>query len=120
MRILHEERGGLLRNTRELVADNLFAARDIQKWNGMRSTAIRVGDKIDILTEGSSSIPKVQASTARRDSIRVNKAVSYKVKKGDTLHSIASAFGVSIVELRAWNRIRGSRLRVGQALVINS
>ena len=44
--------------------------------------------------------------------------ISYKVKKGDTLHSIASSFGVRITDLQTWNKIHGSRIHVGQELVI--
>ena len=48
------------------------------------------------------------------------KSLSYKVKRGDTLYCIASTYRVSVAKLRSWNNIRGTRIRIGQALVINS
>lgn len=42
----------------------------------------------------------------------------YKVKEGDVLGSIASQYGVSVNQLRSWNNIRRSMIRINQRLVI--
>ena len=47
-------------------------------------------------------------------------AIAYTVRKGDTLHSIASTFGVSVKRLRQWNNLRNNRIMVGQEIIINS
>lgn len=44
--------------------------------------------------------------------------VTYKVKEGDVLGSIAIKYGVSVAQLRSWNNIRGNLIRVGQNLTI--
>ncbi|MBP7778991.1 MAG: LysM peptidoglycan-binding domain-containing protein [Acidobacteria bacterium] len=44
----------------------------------------------------------------------------YRVRKGDTLFSIARRHGVSIENLRAWNRLKGSALSIGDRLQIHS
>jgi LysM repeat protein len=44
--------------------------------------------------------------------------VIYKVKRGDTLGKIAQRFGVSVSEIKRANRIRGSKIYVGQKLRI--
>jgi len=48
------------------------------------------------------------------------KAIAYTVRKGDTLHSIASTFGVSVKRLRQWNNLRNNLIHVGQEIIINS
>ncbi len=96
------------------------AAEDIRKWNGMTSTVVMKGQRLEILIEGNGVAPVSAPVVARVDSAKEKKAVSYTVRKGDTLHSIASTFGVSVAKLRAWNRIHGTRIHVGQELVINS
>jgi len=45
------------------------------------------------------------------------KNVVYMVKRGDTLHSIAGRYSVSVEDLRQWNRLGG--LKAGQRLVIH-
>jgi membrane-bound lytic murein transglycosylase D len=40
----------------------------------------------------------------------------YRVQRGDTLITIADRFGVSVEQLRAWNHLRASNIRVGHRL----
>ncbi len=44
--------------------------------------------------------------------------VTYRVRKGDTLFSIARRYGVSVENLRAWNKLRGSAIDVGDRLQV--
>ena len=44
----------------------------------------------------------------------------YRVRKGDTLFSIARRHGVSVENLRAWNRLKGSALSIGDRLQIHT
>jgi membrane-bound lytic murein transglycosylase D len=47
------------------------------------------------------------------------KATNYRVRKGDTVLSVADDFGVPAEKLRSWNRLRGNTLRVGHVLAIH-
>lgn len=51
-------------------------------------------------------------------SLDESRKVSYVVKKGDTLYSVANRAGVSIEELKKWNRISGNSIKVGEKLTI--
>ena len=42
----------------------------------------------------------------------------YKVRKGDTLYSIADDFDVPVEKLRKWNHLRGSKVTAGRTLTI--
>lgn len=42
----------------------------------------------------------------------------YKVRKGDTVLSVADDFGVPPERIRRWNRLKGNTLRAGRRLVI--
>jgi LysM repeat protein len=44
--------------------------------------------------------------------------MTHTVKKGETLEKIASQYNVTIAELRKWNTITGSKIIVGQKLII--
>jgi peptidoglycan lytic transglycosylase D len=46
------------------------------------------------------------------------RVVHYRVRPGDTVGSIASAFGVTSLELRRWNHLRSNRVRHGARLRI--
>ena len=42
----------------------------------------------------------------------------HRVKRGETLASIARIYQTSIASLKQWNRLRSNSLRVGQPLTI--
>ncbi len=45
---------------------------------------------------------------------------SHTVRKGETLSAIAEAYGATVGDLRAWNRLKGDRIRVGQKLRVSA
>lgn len=47
-------------------------------------------------------------------------SITYKVKSGDNLGKIAQRYHVSVNQLKKWNHISGSMIRVGQRLTIYS
>jgi membrane-bound lytic murein transglycosylase D len=60
--------------------------------------------------------PAVVPAMASSDSERVK--ITYKVKRGDTLASIARAFNTTVTSLQTWNRIPGSVIRAGERLTV--
>jgi LysM repeat protein len=42
----------------------------------------------------------------------------YRVKRGDTLSSIARLYRTTVASLKQWNRISGNSIQVGQMLTI--
>jgi membrane-bound lytic murein transglycosylase D len=59
--------------------------------------------------------------TPRADAQRLafsKKATIYKVRKGDTVLSVADDFSVPVEKLRQWNRLKGNTLKLGRTLRI--
>ncbi|HVP43486.1 MAG TPA: LysM peptidoglycan-binding domain-containing protein [Terriglobales bacterium] len=46
------------------------------------------------------------------------RATRYRVRKGDTVLSVADDFGVSPEKIRKWNHLKGNSLRAGRTLLI--
>jgi membrane-bound lytic murein transglycosylase D len=59
---------------------------------------------------------KVVPAVASASSDRVK--LTYRVKQGDTLASIAKVFRTSVAALQTWNRLPGGRIHAGQRLTI--
>ncbi|MFE4109700.1 MULTISPECIES: murein transglycosylase D [Kosakonia] len=68
------------------------SAKDIQQWNNLRGSNLKVGQS---LTVGAGSSAQRLASNS--DSI------TYRVRKGDSLSSIAKRHGVNIKDVMRWN-----------------
>ena len=47
-----------------------------------------------------------------------HRASHYKVRKGDTVESVADDFEVPVEKLRKWNHLRGTALTPGRSLII--
>ncbi len=44
--------------------------------------------------------------------------IRYRVRSGDYLGKIANKYGVTVSQIKRWNSLRGTRLRIGQRLTI--
>jgi membrane-bound lytic murein transglycosylase D len=67
----------------------------------------------------SAATPTQTARTAQRTPAPQAQRVVYTVRRGDTLSQIARRHGVTINQLRQWNNIRGTTIRIGQRLTIH-
>lgn len=70
------------------------------------------------VTIGSKLIIPVDPSKAGESVTYSRKATRYKVRKGDTVGSIADDFQVPVDKLRKWNHLRGNTVTVGRNLLI--
>ena len=52
------------------------------------------------------------------DAIKNNGRIAYKVRSGDYLGKIALRYGVTVSQIKSWNNLRSSNIRVGQTLYI--
>ena len=82
---------------------------DIKKWNRLRSNRLKIGQRL-IIYPKRLRITKQETTKAKKDAAKPSTAknnfVTYKVKKGDSLWSIAKKFPkVSIQDIKKWNNI---------------
>lgn len=93
----------------------------IKQWNGLRSNNLRIGQRLTIYPRkpGTQGSPVVSNNTTASKVISSN-AKTYRVQKGDSLWSISQKFpGVSVQNIRDWNNISGSNLKIGMTLVVS-
>jgi len=84
--------------------------RAISAANGLDGQPLLVDSKLIIPMTGPVPTEGVVAYSKR--------PTRYKVRKGDTVLSVADDFGVPPDKLRRWNRLKGNQLRRGRLLVI--
>ena len=61
---------------------------------------------------GSAAVPDAVRASSR------NPSTYYRVRRGDTLSSIARLFNTTVDKIKSWNSLRGSALTVGKKLLI--
>jgi peptidoglycan lytic transglycosylase D len=92
----------------------------IKRWNGLRSNNIRVGQRLTIYPRKPAFATTKSTTTKKSSTKSTGNKKTYKVKNGDSLWSIAQKLpGVSIQNLKDWNNISGSKLKLGMILVVS-
>jgi membrane-bound lytic murein transglycosylase D len=83
----------------------------IREVNNLQGQDLQADSKIIIpITAGRSADARTVAYS--------RKPTRYRVRRGDTVSSVADDFGVPADRLRRWNRLKGDRLSSGRMLVI--
>ncbi|SHI40671.1 LysM peptidoglycan-binding domain-containing protein [Flavobacterium terrae] len=81
---------------------------DLKKWNNLKDSNIKLGDKLKL--KASEEI--VASNETEKES------TLYVVKKGDNLIGIANNNNVSVDDLKEWNNLTSSNVKVGDKLKI--
>lgn len=101
------------RSYRVRQGDNLWdiakaqkvSVRDLQRWNNLSGSSIKIGQALFLQAAGSNQRAKPAPTY-------------YKVKKGDSLYEIAKRFNVQINNLKTWNPRDSVMLKPGQTLTL--
>ncbi len=80
---------------------------ELKSWNGLQSNNLKIGQKLEI----KSSKNFVNSRTEPSGKV-------HKVKSGENLSLIAKKYGVSVSNLKNWNGLPNSKLKVGQRLKV--
>jgi len=72
----------------------------------------------ELLADTKLVIPMTGAAPGEGVTTYSKRPTRYKVRKGDTVLSVADDFGVPPDKIRRWNRLKGNQLRRGRLLVI--
>ncbi|WP_407372010.1 LysM peptidoglycan-binding domain-containing protein [Carnobacterium sp.] len=88
---------------------------NLKSWNNLKSDTIYVNQALTIKggsTSGGTTTPA--PSTGNTSS------TSYTVKSGDTLTGISSKYGVTVSNLKTWNKLSTDAISIGQTLVVKN
>ncbi len=92
--------------------------RDLKKWNSLRSNRIKPGQRLIVRMPKRKGTEQV-AKTRKKRTHSNTKYITYRVKPGDTLYSIALRYGTTVQTLKRLNDIKSPRLlKPGQKLKI--
>jgi LysM repeat protein len=94
-------------------------ASSVRKWNGLRSNKVGVGRRLIIYADNGGYA--ISSSSGKQDNTKPSNKkpfAAYKVRKGDSLSSIAKKFKCSQSELKSLNKMKSSAIKEGQYLRI--
>ncbi len=83
-----------------------------------RRSLIHPGQRLWIPVPGTSASASVASEPPSSTRARPPASGIYRVRQGDSLWKIARRFGVTVADLKRWNRLKSNTLRPGQRLVV--
>ncbi len=86
---------------------------DLKDWNNLSNSRIRNGERLRVMSPSVGHAKGDNMIAETSDSKMV-----YRVRRGDSLWSIAQKFGVTVERLRKWNDGADRDIRPGQRIVI--
>ncbi len=94
---------------------------ELMKWNNLTSQTILVGQKIKVVSNGTTSATtaKTEPNSKSKTTSSGSKFTYYTIQSGDNLWDIANKFDVTVAQLKAINNFKNnSRLSPGQKIKI--
>ena len=110
----------------------------LMTWNGLKSTLLAIGDELIVEVADENAQPTAVVQLTTQDEVEeqpvkpvvvteqapapVKKTYTakkkYKVKKGDSLSSIAEKYNITTAQLKEWNDLSDASLTKGQKLAV--
>lgn len=93
---------------------------DIKSWNGLRSNNLRIGQRLTIYPRTPVTSSQSIAEEQTKKTIESKGRQVYTVRSGDSLWSISQKFpGITVQNIKEWNDISGSNIKVGMDLIVS-
>lgn len=91
--------------------------KNVKRWSGIKSDKLRIGQRL--IVGWNNGIPAITSSKkSTKSSSQATQTTYHKVRKGETLSTIARKYGTSVKQLKRANNLSGDNINVGQRLVI--
>jgi membrane-bound lytic murein transglycosylase D len=95
----------------------------LKKWNNLRSNTIYPGQRLMVYPSSGSEAPvatkpSVKESSTEGQTATADEKMSHTVKKGETLGTIASKYGCTVMELKNWNNLKSNTIYPNQKLTL--
>jgi len=91
----------------------------LRRWNGLKGNKLVAGRTLRIYPPIGGSEPE-SVRRAGNGATDNGKGTTHRVRRGDTLYSIARAYNTTVAELKRANGLNSNALRAGDTLVVRS
>ena len=103
--------------TRIAVSNNTSVAK-IREWNRLPNNNIRENQRLIVGHEVKAPPPPPPPPPQKTEQVSATNNRTHTIKKCENLYRISLLYGVSVDDLRRWNRLSSSVIKVGQKIII--
>jgi len=97
---------------------------DLKQWNNLRSSHITTGQTLEIYDKPEERVKIIEAPAKIHAAPPVKTtstgifSPTHKVKKGESIYTIAKLYGVDVQKFKSYNSLRSNKILVGKILKI--
>lgn len=102
-----------------IAAAHGISLKNLMDWNNLKTTLIYPGDKLAVSKGATPSNGSSTSKPPTNSNSGSSGGSTYTVKSGDTLSGIAASYGVSVKNLKDWNKLNSDLIYPGNKLVVN-
>lgn len=102
-----------------IAAAHGISLKNLMDWNNLTTTLIYPGDKLAVSKGATPSNGSSTSKPPTNSNSGSSGGSTYTVKSGDTLSGIAASYGVSVKNLKDWNKLNSDLIYPGNKLVVN-
>lgn len=84
---------------------------DLKAWNGLKDNGVSSGQELVVKKKTGTSAPIASTTTSDPKGKHI-------VASGETLFAIARQFGVTVSQLKEWNKLETNEVKVGVVLIV--
>jgi LysM repeat protein len=91
---------------------------ELKQWNNLSDNALSIGQQLVIKKGAGTAAPNATKETVATTTSNTNKKGVHTVAAKETMFSISRQYGISVQQLKDWNKLEGNELSIGQELAV--
>jgi len=99
-------------NLGSIAKNNNISVEELKRINHLTDSKIKPGQELILNQSLATNISKNKKEEVE------SKSIQHKVKSGESFYTIARSYGCTIEDLKEWNRKSGSKIKVGDKIII--
>ena len=87
---------------------------ELKQWNNLTDNALSIGQQIVVKKGGTPPVSNPQTTSTPQ----VSKNGLHTVASKETMFSISRQYGITVQQLKDWNKLEGNEISIGQELIV--
>jgi LysM repeat protein len=87
---------------------------ELKQWNNLTDNALSIGQQIVVKKGGTPAVSNPQTTSTPQ----VSKNGLHTVTSKETMFSISRQYGITVQQLKDWNKLEGNEISIGQELIV--
>jgi LysM repeat protein len=90
---------------------------ELKQWNNLTDNALSIGQQIVVKKGGTPPPPQTPQATSTP---QVSRTGLHTVASKETMFSISRQYGITVQQLKDWNKLEGNEISIGQELIVTA